>query len=80
MNCKDLTNCHPNDNRKGEKSSKISIKLCPIQLLTGGTQHHQTQPKSSLSSIYAKFGVNFLILRNKDFNYAFLGDFRGKVL
>ena len=37
----------------------------PIQLLTGGTQHHQTQPKSSLSSIYAKFGVNFLILRNK---------------
>ena len=27
MNCKDLTNCHPNDNRKGEKSSKISIKL-----------------------------------------------------
>jgi len=26
MICKDLTNCHPNDNRKGEKSSKISIK------------------------------------------------------
>jgi hypothetical protein len=33
-----------------------------------------------LSSIYAKFGVNFLVLRNKDFNYVFLGDFHGKVL
>jgi hypothetical protein len=33
-----------------------------------------------LSSIYAKFGVNFLVLRNKDFNYVFLGDFHRKVL
>ena len=68
MICKDLTNCHPNDNRKRWKIiqnfnktvTRRRVQLNILQSERFDSKHatwHPTQPKSSWwSSIYAKFG------------------------
>lgn len=56
MNCKDLTNCHPNDNRKGEKSSKISIKLWRVQFNFWLEARNIT--KLNLNQAWAQFMLN----------------------
>jgi len=44
-----------------------------VTRLTRGTQRHLTQPKSSLSPIYAKFGAKFSDIEKQRlfFNYVF---------
>ena len=74
MNCKDLTNCHPNDDDDNRKRWKIiqnfnkavtlrRVQLNILQSERFDSKHatwHPTQPKSSWrGSIYAKFGGKF---------------------